>query len=208
MDEILDILWFKIVEGIHFAAGVMDHVVGPLNHLGPAVAVFILALAAVGMTKGLKRVYTTRRYEALKKEFQHWYALRQEALTCEDPEKGKALARNIDQAKLNKVYYDYFFEGLLKSILTTYLPILLLAAYVNEAYRSELLLEKFGQAQIFIYSGSGGDPVVVGAVLWLVISLLLIHLAWFFTARAIGGRKKPLPSPGPSPAAGACPGRT
>ena len=40
--------------------------------------------------------------------------LRQEAMACEDREKGKALARNIDQAQLNKAYYDYFFEGFVK----------------------------------------------------------------------------------------------
>ena len=102
-------------------------------------------------------MYTTKRYEKLKKEFAHWFKLRQEALACEDGEKGKLLARNIDQGKLNKVYYDYFFEGLLKNLLTIYLPVIIMAAYVNEAYQPNRLMAKFGEAYVFRIAGSDGE---------------------------------------------------
>jgi len=101
----------------------------------------------------------------------------------EDREKGKALAKNIDQAELNKAYYDYFFEGFLKNMLTTILPLLLTAAYVATAYKPENLLKTFGQPHIFRFADIGGKPVVISAFFWFVISLLVVHILWF-----IGGR--------------------
>jgi len=93
------------------------------------------------------------------------------------------MARNIDQAKLNKVYYDYFFEGLLNNVLTTILPILLMAAYVNEAYNPEKLQKLFGRSHVFSISGTGDDPILVGALVWYVLSIILVHVLW-----AIGKR--------------------
>lgn len=181
MDPFLDNLWLKIVAFTQLAGHVMDTLVAPLNNLGPGVAIFILVFITICLTKLFKKFYTTKRYEALKKEFDHWAKIREKAISIEDREKGKTLAKNIDQAKLNKVYYDYFFEGLLNNILTTILPILLMAAYVNDAYRSEKLLQLFGRPHVFKFYGFGGDPIPVGALAWFVLSLVLIHLIWALT---------------------------
>ena len=183
MDEFLDIVWFKIMDIVQVLIRGMDVVVAPFNLLGPAAVIFMLVFFTVCLTKIFKRVYTTKRYQTLKKEFEHWSELRKEAAKIEDLEKGKRLARNIDQAKLNKVYYDYFFEGLLNSVLTTILPVLLMAAYVNEAYNPEKLLKLFGRSHVFSIPGSGGSTILVGALFWFVLSLILIHILW-----AIGKR--------------------
>jgi hypothetical protein len=188
MEEFLDIVWFKIVALVSYLAGLMDIALSPLYPLGSAGVILILVLITVGVTKTFSKYYTTKRYVALEKEFRHWYNLRKEALSCEDPEKGKALAKNIDQAKLNKVYYDFFFEGLLKNILTTYLPVLCMAAYVNEAFRTDKMMEKFGREYVFKFSGSSGDPVEVGALFWFVVSLLTTYLIWYIVAKKV--RKK------------------
>lgn len=194
MEEVLDILWLKIVAGVHLASRGMDRLLEPLAFLGPALLIFFLALFTVCATKFFSRIYTTKRYKELKKEFFHWHGLRQEALKWKDTEKGKTLAKNIDQAQLNRVYYDFFFEGLLSKILTVYLPFLIMAAYVNEAFRPEVLMEKFGQTHVYRYSGFlGGDPATLGAVFWFVLLLLGIHLGWFIISKSIG-RKKPAPS--------------
>ena len=183
MNEFLDIIWLKIVAGITYIVMFLDYVLAPLNVLGPALVVLILVIITVGITKILSNVYTTKRYLELKKKFNSWYKLRQEALACDDREKGKALAKNIDQAELNKVYYDYFFEGILKNILTTYLPVLIVAAYVNEAYKTENLVKNFGRPHILKFAGLNGEPVVIGALFWFVISLLLVYLAWYLTPK-------------------------
>ena len=183
MEDILDILWFKIVAGVSYIVGLMDHILVPLNPLGPGWIILILVLLTVCFTKTFSRYYTTKRYLKLEKEFKHWYNLRREALSCEDREKGKALAKNIDQAKLNKVYYDFFFEGLLKNILTTYLPIFCMAAYVNETFRTDKMIEKFGREYVFRFSNNSAEPVVVGALFWFVISLLATYLIWYIAAK-------------------------
>ncbi|MBT8349986.1 MAG: hypothetical protein KJO26_01955, partial [Deltaproteobacteria bacterium] len=117
------------------------------------------------------------------REFKHWYNIRQEATKCQDPEKAKLLAKNIDQAKLNKVYYDFFFEGFMLGIITKYLPILIFAAYVNEAYRTENLIKVFGREYVFKFASSGSNPVLVGGVFWFIVSILLIYLCWFLIKR-------------------------
>ena len=119
MDDFLDIVWFKILAITQTVVRAMDMLVSPFNFLGPALVIFMLVFVTVCVTKLFQRFYTTKRYEILKEEFKHWSEVRKKALAVEDREKGKRLARNIDQAQLNKVYYDYFFEGLLKNILTT-----------------------------------------------------------------------------------------
>jgi len=178
MDELLDIMWFKIVAAAEVAVGWMDVLVLPLNLMGPVGAILILGLITVGLTKLFRRLYTTERYQRLKKEYEHWMAIRKEAMAAGDREKGKRLARNIDQAKLNKVYYDYFFEGLLNNILTTILPILLMAAYINEAYNPDKLLSQFGRPYVFRIPGFGSDGSPIGSLLWFVLSLILIHVLW------------------------------
>ena len=178
MDEFLDIIWFNIIDVVHYLIGLLDIILAPLNLLGPLPAIWVLALLTVCFTKFFSRVYNTRRYCELKKELQYWFDIRQEALNCKDHEKGKALAKNIDQAKLNRLYYDYFFEGLLKSILTTYLPVLLTAAYVNEAFKSTRLITDFGRSYLFLFTKPNGEIITIGAVFWFVISLTFTYIFW------------------------------
>ena len=180
MDEWLDIAWNKIVAAFVALAELLDHILAPFDrHPGPAITIFFIVVVLVATTKLLTLVYTTKRHEELKAKYEHWFELRGEAMACEDREKGKAMARNIDQAKLNKAYYDYFFEGFLKSIITSILPILFAAAYINRAYAPELLLKYIGREYIFNFSRSGNEPVIISAFFWFVICLLIVHLLWF-----------------------------
>lgn len=183
MEEFLDTLWFKIEVFIHYLRSFLDFLFGPLNSLGPAVAIATMALITVAVTKYFAKKFKTKRYRELKKEFVHWYHVRQEATGCEDYEKGKLLAKNIDSAKLNKVYYDFFLEGLLNNVLTMYLPILLVLAYVNETYKSAHLLELFGRDYILKLWSFNGDTLAVGAAFWFILSLLLVYLSWFIGER-------------------------
>ena len=191
MDEFLDIVWFNIMDAAQVVVRGMDMVVGPLHILGPAAVILILVFLTVGFTKFFKRHYTTKRYETLKKEFNHWSEIRKQAMRLDDREKGKGLAKNIDQAQLNKVYYDYFFEGFLKNILTTILPILLMAAYVNEAYNPEKLMDLFGRSHVFSIPGFGGEPIFVGALFWFVLSLILIYIVWAVVKHFLNKKKPP-----------------
>ena len=179
MEDVFDIVWLKILILIHTFIKGLDFIFAPLNPLGPAVMILVIVLLTIASTKFLSKIYKTKRYLKLQKEFQYWYNLRNEALTCKDPDKGKALAKNIDQAQLNKVYYDYFFEGLLNSIPTKYLPILIMIAYVNEAFKSEKLLKIFGKEYIFKFVNIDGNVIKIGAVFWFVLSMLLVYLVWF-----------------------------
>lgn len=183
MDEWLDIAWEKIIDAFAAIATILDSILAPLNHrLGPTMVILILVVVLVAVTKFLTKIYTTNRHIELKANYEHWFELRREAMACEDREKGKALARNIDQAQLNKAYYDYFFEGFLKSILTSILPIFFTAAYVNYAYTPRNLKQYIGREHIFNFSRSGNDPVIISAFFWFVICVFLVHLAWFAAA--------------------------
>ena len=183
MEEFLDTLWFRIEVLIHYLRSFLDFLFGPLNFLGPVLAISTMALITVALTKYFTKKFKTKRYRELKKEFVHWYNVRQEATRCEDYEKGKLLAKNIDSAKLNKVYYDLFLEGLLNNVLTMYLPILLLLTYVNETYKSAHLLKLFGREYIFRFWSLDGDTFSVGAAFWFVLSLLLIYMCWFIVEK-------------------------
>lgn len=194
MDEWLDIAWDTIVEVFVHIAGMLGRILAPLNdRIGPAMVILILVVLVVAFTKLLATLYHTKRYVELKKNYAHWYELRQAAMNCEDREKGKVLARNIDQAQLNKAYYDYFFEGFLKSIITSILPILFAAAYVNSAYAPEKLMDHIGRKYIFVFSRSSDDPIIISAFFWFVISLVIVLLAWMVAATIIKkmiGKKK------------------
>jgi len=204
MDELLDIVWFKVLAGVQYGKELLDILFSPFNLLGPAMAILLIAALTVVCTKFLTKNIKTKRYRELQKEFLRWYNLRQEALKCEDPEKGKLLAKNIDQGKLNRVYYDYFFEGLMLSFLTKYIPILTVLAYVNESYRRENLMALFGRDYIFSFGGSSGDPVLVGSVFWFVLSILIVYLAWSGISKMIRryspNHKQPAPSCPSAPA--------
>jgi uncharacterized membrane protein (DUF106 family) len=183
MDAFLDTLWLNILAGLDAVFNLVSGALVPLHFLGPALLILLITLALVACTKTLSRIYTTKRYRKLKENYEHWFEVRRQAMNSEDPEKGKTLAKNIDQAELNKAYYDYFFEGFLKNILTTILPMLLVAAFVVKAYKPANLMETFGRTYIFKFSNTAGQPVVVGAFFWFVISLLTVHIVWFVVAR-------------------------
>lgn len=190
MDDFLDIVWSKIVVVVGHAFAFINQLLAPLEVMGPLPVIILLVAITVCLTKVFSRVYTTKRYETLKKEFKHYYNLRQEALACEDREKGRLLAKNIDQGKLNKVYYDYFFEGLLKNILTIYLPCLIVGAYVNEAYKPDNLMAKFGRPYVVQLGSSDGEPTVVGALFCYVVLLLGTFLCWYLAGKAVGRRQR------------------
>jgi uncharacterized membrane protein (DUF106 family) len=183
MEAFLDIVWHNIVVAVQYAKNFLDIVISPLNALGPAVAIATIALITVVITKILSKRFKTRRYKELRKQFEYWLGVRQEAQKCEDPDKARLLTKNIDQAKLNKLYYDYFFEGLLNNLATIYLPIFILLAYINEAYRSSNLAKLFGRDYIFKFGGDQAQPTVIGAVFWFVLSLFLIYLGWYIVKK-------------------------
>jgi len=183
MEEFLDIIWLKVLLVIQYVVKCLDYILAPLNPFGPAVIILVLVFVTVAATKYFSKIYKTKRYVELEKEFKYWFNLRKEASTCEDPEKGKKLAKNIDQAKLNRVYYDYFFEGLLSSLLTQYIPIFIMLAYVNEAYKPDKLMKNFGREYIFKFVNYDGEAILVGGVFWFVLSMLLVYIAWFIAEK-------------------------
>ena len=193
MNALLDTLWEKIAAGAVALANGFDALLTPFHFLGPVILIFLLALLTVFITKGLNRVIITKRFIRLEKEYNHWYHLRQTALTCEDREKGKALAKNIDQAELNRAYYDYFFEGLLLGLARKILPILVISAYINEYFQPKRLVERFGQGFIFEFGSADGEPVVIGAIFWYFLSLLFVYLLWSLISKGHGRLKKPEP---------------
>ncbi|MGB9499800.1 MAG: hypothetical protein ACKVE4_08640 [Dissulfuribacterales bacterium] len=107
-----------------------------------------------------------------------------------DKDQGKALAKNIDQARLNTAYYDFFFESLLGNLLTKYLPVFLMLAYVNETFKADCLAKNFRQAYIFKLVNYTGEVILIGAVFWYAVSILLVFFAWFFAERLYGKHKK------------------
>ena len=193
MDSLLDTVWEKIVAGTIAVADGFDALLAPFHFLGPAMIIFLLAVLTVVITKSLNRIIITKRYIRLEKEFKHWYNLRQTALTCGDREKGKALAKNIDQAELNRAYYDYFFEGLLLGLARKIIPILFIIAYINEYFQPKRLVERFGQSHIIKFGSASGEPVVIGAVFWYVLSLIMIYLLWFVVQKGYRRYKKAAP---------------
>jgi uncharacterized membrane protein (DUF106 family) len=185
MDAFMDSLWLKIEAGVHFLRGLLDIAFSPLHALGPVVTISVIALVTVLVTKVLTKTIRTRRFAALQKEFIYWRELREEAMKAEDTEKGRRLAKNIDQAKLNRVYYDYFFEGLMLSLATKYLPILAFLAYVNETYRPAAMEKMFGHDVLF-YLPFSAEPKPVGPVFWFVLSLAAFYTCWPMAVKAFG----------------------
>jgi hypothetical protein len=178
IDAYMDKAWEHIELAVNYIVAVLDRLLLPLQPLGPVLIIALLALIAVIVTKLLGRVFNTRRHRELKDEFQKWYALRRQALSCEDPEKGKQIAKNIDYARLNRVYYDYFFEGLLKSLATQFLPLLVVLAYVNNAFRPAHLLADFGRDHLFQWQWLVADPVNINASFWFVTLVIGIYALW------------------------------
>lgn len=178
MDVFLDRLWSIIQIFLEKAVFFIDTLFSPLEILGPAVVIFCLAFAVVILTRIIKHFYVTKRYIELEQQFYHWKSLRKEALKHSDREKGKRLAKNIDQAQLNKVYYDYFFEGLLKNFVTNVIPILLSAAYVTTVYTPETLTDRFDQKWVFSFSLGASAQVNISSFFWFVICVVLSFIIY------------------------------
>jgi len=187
MDEFMDTLWNAIMSTVHVVAAHIDQLLSPLHVFGPICVLTLLAILTVLLTKALNRVVITKRYLELEKEFKHWFSIREEAMKGKDYEKAKRLARNIDQAKLNRVYYDYFLEGFLLGLMRNVLPIFLMFAYINEYYRAEELNRLFGKNYI-LSLGSTSEPIVIGAVFYYFLTLLLMYLAWAIVKKRVTGK--------------------
>ena len=183
MDDMLDNVWFKIEAAIQNIAGFIDALLLPLQFLGPEIIIFFLVLVCITLSRFFKKHFNTRRYVRLKENFDHWFALRQEAMNHAESKKGRAVAKNIDQAELNRAYYDLFFEGLLKSLITTWLPLLCTLAYVNRTFTPEGLMQWFGRPGLFMINGHPIFPWDIPSIFWFFISLLLVYalfpaMAW------------------------------
>ncbi len=183
MDAFMDRMWDTIMATFHFAASLLNQLLTPLHVFGPVVILTLLAVATVLVTKTLNRFIITKRYIELEKEFQYWYKIREEAMKGQDYEKAKGIAKNIDQAKLNRVYYDYFLEGFLLGLARNVLPIFIMVAYINESFRSEELLRLFGKGYLFSLPSTGGKELLVGSIFFYIIALVLTHLAWAVITR-------------------------
>ena len=71
MEDVLDIVWLKILLLIHAFVKGLDFIFTLLNPLGPAVIVLVIVLLTVASTKFLSRIYKTKRYLKLQKDFQY-----------------------------------------------------------------------------------------------------------------------------------------
>lgn len=176
MEDFLDVVWEYIAAFFVYVGDGGYALLDYFHFLGPAIVISCLALLTVLVTRILSRFITTRRYMELEKEYLHWYQLRQEAMKCEDGDKGRRMARNIDKAELNRAYYDYFFEGLLLGIIRRILPIFLMFAFVNEYYKPTMLLETFGRDYVMRLVASDASVTLVGAPFWFFCSLLVGYL--------------------------------
>jgi len=173
MDSLMDRIWEVIYAFLNKAVVFLDTLFSPLEIFGPGFLIFFLAFLIVIITRIISRFYVTKRFITLKKEFKHWQGIREEAMKHPDREKGKRLARNIDKAELNKVYYDYFFEGLLKNFITNVIPILFMATYVTTVYTPETLLKRFGDEWVFSFSFGESFHMDISSLFWFVICIIL-----------------------------------
>lgn len=179
MEYVLDTIWEILYAGILFLAGSIDGLLSPIHTItGPACVIVMLALITVFTTKFLGKKLRTKRHIKLEEEFYHWMNVREEAMRCTDREKGTRMAKNIDQAKLNRCYYDYFLEGFLLSLATMYLPIITVVSYINRYYRPERLMEISGKEYIMQLGSNGGEPLLIGSIFFYFISLVSFYLIW------------------------------
>lgn len=183
MDELLNRAWELLYTLIQQIAAALDVLLSYLHFLGPVPVLVFLALVVVCLTKVLKRYIRTNRLITLETDFKHWLSIREEALKCNDSEKGRNLARNIDKAHLNRAYYDYFLEGLLLSLITFYLPVVCMATYINESYRAERLMDIFGRSYVIRFGET--EPVMIGALFCFITAVLLINVVVFLVKLAV-----------------------
>ncbi len=172
MDDFLDRVWEFIEAFLNNTVMFLDTTLSPLETLGPGFVIFVLSLLVVGVTRLIARFSVTKRYVNLEKDFQHWKGVREEALKHPDREKGKSLAKNVDQAQLNRAFYDYFFEGLLKNLITNVIPILLMVIYVTKVYSPQALLNRFGEKWVFSFFVGTSRELNVSSLLWFAICLI------------------------------------
>ncbi len=177
----MDALWAILLQAIqHIQAGIF-YLVSPLHVFGPAVTIALIAAATVFLARFFTRRFKTRRFRELEEEFHYWYNIKQEALRLgrEDPEKARQLGIDIDKGKLNEVYYNYFFEGLLNNLLTMYIPIFSMLAFVNYTYRPEALEAMFGSRHLFDFVWFSGKSCSVGPAFWFVACVLAVYILVF-----------------------------
>ncbi len=189
MEDLLDALWFKIAAFFQLLAEGLFQILAPLHALGPIFVITMIGITTVMFTKLMNRLIITKRYVELEKNFKYWLNLRQEAMKCEDREKAKRLARNIDQAQLNRAYYDYFFEGLMLGLIRKVIPIFFMFAFINEYYRTEELTRLFNKGYLFTIPTTSGEPLLVGAVFYYFIVLLCCYITWAIGKRLIKKQK-------------------
>lgn len=185
MDTLLDTIWEYLAAGFLYVADTFFSFLQHLHFLGPALLIFLLALGTICVTKLLAKVIVTKRYVELEEKFLYWKKIREEAMQFEDREKANRMARNIDQAELNRAYYDYFFEGFMLGIARKIIPIFFMFAFINEYYRTENLTTLFGRGYVLQIPTTSGEPLLVGGVFWYLISLFLGYLLWLITGRII-----------------------
>lgn len=178
MDAFMDTLWDHILAMILHAAAALDWLLTPFHAFGPIFILALLAFITVLVTKLLNKCIITKRYIELEKEFQYWFKIREEAMQSDDYDKAKRLARNIDQSKLNRVYYDYFLEGFLLGLARNVLPIFIMVTYVNESFKAENLTRLFGKGYVFALPATNGKQLLIGSVFYYIMALLLTYLAW------------------------------
>ena len=196
MDDFLDRVWESIEAFLNGAVVFIDALFSPLEVFGPEVVIFILSFLVVIITRTIAKFYVTKRYIHLEKQYKYWQGVREEAMKHPDREKGKALAKNVDQAELNKAYYDYFFEGLLKHFIVNVFPILLMVSYITKVYTPQNLLKRFGEEYIFSFSFGSSSPINVSSLLWFVVCLILSYILFaalkkiFFKNRSVKNESK------------------
>lgn len=167
----MDAIWTIILSGMEHAQAWLFQIISPLHIFGPAFTIGVIAVLTVLFARFFTRRFKTRRYKALEKEFYYWYDIKQKALKLKatDSDKAKQLGLNIDKGKLNEVYYNYFFEGMLNNLLTMYLPIFGMLAFVNDAYRPADLQAMFGQRYLFSIHWVNGRTYPIGSVFWFIL---------------------------------------
>ncbi len=183
----MDQLWTLVLGGLHHIQAALFFLFSPLHGFGPGATIAVIAGLTVLFARTFTRRFKTRRYRELEQEFRYWYAVKQEAvkLRDENPEKARQLGVNIDKGKLNEVYYNYFFEGMLNNLLTMYIPIVSMLGFVNDTYRPEVLNALFGQPHLFMLPWINGRSYPVGAAFWFVTCVAAAYLAFFAIGLAV-----------------------
>ena len=189
IDSFLDNLWLIILALFSTAGQFVFSLTSLLHPSGPTATIAAFSFTVVVVTKLLDKVITTRRYTELEEKFFHWKSIRDETGSWNDRETGSRMARNIDQAELNRAYYDYFFEGVLLGIARRGFPLLLGFGFINEFYNPLKMEAIFGRTFLFALPSTTGEAFLVGAVFWYIIVVILSFLLWFFMARWIKRRK-------------------